>query len=301
MAHGGDLLPVYSAVSPPAAVAALTAGIVDYAGLFPPATLTMAAAVSNYATYRHAAPHTSALLGRFVVPVDRLDEFSGTAAPFLSRAHDASLPWHLSALGGSDPVPDARVIAAFNVQSAGRAAIDTVDVRATTTDEITAAANAHRRCDCYIEVPSTTDLPPAIEAIARAGAKAKIRTGGTTPDAFPLAAAVVRFLISCRDASVAFKATAGLHHPFTADYRLTYEPASPTGRMHGFVNVFLAAAFIRDGMVLEDGVALLTDGHRDAFRFDDAGVTWRTHAILNGADSCSAHTLRDRIRVVLVP
>ncbi len=58
-------------------VRALLSEIVDYAGLFPPSQLSMSEAVSNYATYKNS--NHSWMLGRFVVPVNRLDEFAESA------------------------------------------------------------------------------------------------------------------------------------------------------------------------------------------------------------------------------
>jgi hypothetical protein len=57
-----------------AAVRALLSGLVDYAGLFPPAGLDMAGAVERYANH-HRGPRAW-MLGRFVVPVARLTEFA---------------------------------------------------------------------------------------------------------------------------------------------------------------------------------------------------------------------------------
>src|SRR6266496_109955 len=56
-----------------ASLRTLLAGALDYAGLYPPASLTMVQSVANYAHYLHH-PH-SWLLGRFVLPASRLDEF----------------------------------------------------------------------------------------------------------------------------------------------------------------------------------------------------------------------------------
>src|SRR5436309_1541360 len=62
--------------SPPsmshASLTALMTGLVDYAGLFPPAQLSMADAAANYLQYR--ASGDAWMLGRFVCPAPRLGE-----------------------------------------------------------------------------------------------------------------------------------------------------------------------------------------------------------------------------------
>ncbi len=65
--------------------------IVDYAGLFPPASLSMPEAVVNYATYKNS--NYNWMLGRFIVPIGRLDEFHQTARDFFSR--DAKGTWKI--------------------------------------------------------------------------------------------------------------------------------------------------------------------------------------------------------------
>ena len=60
------------------AVDALLAGLVDYAGLFPPASEDMRDALENYASYR--ASDDRSALGRFIVPVSRLKELEGRGA-----------------------------------------------------------------------------------------------------------------------------------------------------------------------------------------------------------------------------
>ena len=54
------------------ALRTLLSGLIDYAGLFPPASLEMAEAARNYEAYR-SGPHSWAL-GRFIVPSARLNE-----------------------------------------------------------------------------------------------------------------------------------------------------------------------------------------------------------------------------------
>ena len=59
------------------ALESLLAGIIDYAGLYPPASLDMRTAVRNYLNYGHSQ-HASAL-GRFIVDINRLTELREVA------------------------------------------------------------------------------------------------------------------------------------------------------------------------------------------------------------------------------
>jgi hypothetical protein len=97
--------------------------------------------------------------------------------------------------------------------------------------------------EAYFEFP-LSGCGDFIAAVAACGRRAKIRTGGETADKFPAAESAVEFIRLCGAANVAFKATAGLHHPLRSVHRLTYQPGSPSGMMHGFLNVFLAAALL---------------------------------------------------------
>ncbi len=54
------------------ALAELLRGLIDYAGLFPPAALDLPTAVRNYQAYRRG-PH-SWMLARFVIPAARVNE-----------------------------------------------------------------------------------------------------------------------------------------------------------------------------------------------------------------------------------
>ncbi len=109
--------------------------------------------------------------------------------------------------------------------------------------------------------------------------RAKIRTGGVTPDAFPTPARVARFLVAAADAGVTVKATAGLHHPLRGEYRLTYAADSPRGTMFGFLNVFLAAAFVREGLRGADVERLLEVRDAAELVFDEDGIRWRGHTL----------------------
>src|SRR5690606_7727239 len=135
----------------PAAARALLGGAVDYAGLFPPSGLDMAEAVANYAGYR--AGEDAWALGRFVVPVARLGEFSAAAAAHLPDIADGT-PWRLSALLGAEPAADAALIARFNDRHRGRALVDAVEARVAGLEEVWRVMTAlPSGIDIYLEVP----------------------------------------------------------------------------------------------------------------------------------------------------
>jgi hypothetical protein len=269
------------------AVDALVAGLVDYAGLFPPASLDMAAAVQNYGAYRSDAH--ARVLSRFIVPVARLQEFCTAAATVLPRRRDDP-PWRLAALGGPDMVKDLAAMVALGVlpkqtgeagdaderTNATTAIVDALEVKASTVGEIAAIrAAVPLDLDLFVEVPLDPDPEPLLAALARAHAGAKMRTGGVTAAAIPSVHQVAQFLTSAARIRVPFKATAGLHHAIRGRYPLTYEPQSPEAVMHGFVNVFGAATLARAGGSLEDVTTLLEETDASAFRFGPTGLRWR--------------------------
>ena len=266
-----------SATAAPAALRALLAGIVDYAGLFPPAALDMPAAGANYAAYRAGADRWA--LGRFVVPASRLGEFEREAAPRLPKTADTAA-WRLSALLGAPTDDDLAAVRDFNRRHAdpraGHAVVDTLEAKASTPDEVARlAGRTGGDFELYVEIPVAAEPAPLLEAIRDAGARAKVRTGGVTADAFPPAAQLARFVAACARTCVPFKATAGLHHPLRASYRLTYAADSASATMYGFLNVFLAAALLRAGMPEGELPALLEESRPDAFHFDAGEARWR--------------------------
>lgn len=259
----------------PAVLRHVLAGAIDYAGLFPPASLSMQEAVANYATY-HAGPDSWAL-GRLVLPLARLDAFSGTAAPHLERVTGGA-PWRLSALVEPGTPTQLKALHDFHAGGDERAVVDCIEGKAAAVEAVIPYARFREvGLEVFVEVPLTEDPLPLLRAIAEAGLSAKIRTGGITPDAIPDARDVARFLLACRDAGVPFKATAGLHHPIRADYRLTYAGDSPTAVMFGYLNVMLAAALAWHGAAQRTVVRLLEERDPKTLRLTSAGARWRDH------------------------
>jgi hypothetical protein len=144
---------------------------------------------------------------------------------------------------------------------------DTPRIAAIETKRVVRAARP-----VYCEVP-LADL----DAVRRAGCFAKVRTGGVKPEAIPAVTEVAEFLRACADRRLAFKATAGLHHPVRAEHPLNYEPDAPRAVMHGFLNVFLAACFAWHGERNLEPILAETDPA--AFRFDADRAFWRGRAL----------------------
>ena len=262
------------------AVDALLEGLVDYAGLFPPAGETMRQALEGYASYL-SGPDRSAL-GRLIIPFSRLREFESTASEFLPREPGRE-PWKLSVITTGEISAAALEIASFNRRhsestTAGSVVIDVVELKAASPGEIELQrSRIPASLTTYFEIPLDGDLPAFFKSLARATARAKIRTGGVTADAFPSAEAIIDFLIAAHREGIPFKATAGLHHPVRGAYRLTYESGSPTGIMHGFLNVFLSAVLVAAGSARDDARALLEENDSSAFSFSDDAIVWRGH------------------------
>ena len=253
----------------------LVAGLVDYAGLFPPAGLTMPDAVERYARYLDSPD--AWILGRFVVPTARLDELAEVANTLSASAHR---PLHLSALVGEDADGDAPRIRAFNAGHVGRLVVDAAEAKADTPERIADVTRALAGdLDIYLELPYEPDPLPLVASVARAGVRAKIRTGGTAREAFPSSAQIARFLVACNRHRVPFKATAGLHHPLRGDHPLTYLPGAPSATMFGFLNVFVAAALASTGVMEPDLVAALEERHPSAFAFAEGSLRWRHREI----------------------
>jgi hypothetical protein len=117
----------------------------------------------------------------------------------------------------------------------------------------------------YCEVP----LDRIVDGLA------KVRTGGLKPEAIPAAEDLADFLCRAAERRLAFKATAGLHHPIRSDRPLTYAADAPRGIMHGFINVFLAAAFAWQRADRAAVLRILNETDAGAFQFRDDEAHWR--------------------------
>src|SRR6185437_5209246 len=197
-----------------AAARAVLEGAVDYAGLFPPAGLGMAAAVANYRRYRAGADAWA--LGRFVCPAARLEEFAreleegdrgieisatapagGTAQALeaVQRFHQAEASCFAPCGATQDKQAEARPSTSGLLRGATRS-LPRAEVRARVTafEAPLAGGPLPTGLETYWELdPASAEFEAQAMAVKAAGDRAKLRTGGVQKEAIPSVEQVLRF------------------------------------------------------------------------------------------------------------
>lgn len=273
---------------------ALTAGLFDYAGLFPPAKLAMDKATSAYA--RALMGEHATILGRFVCSASRLEEFGKVGATVMPGTYatsgytemaDIADPWNVSVVVDIELEAALDLADAFNEKHAdakhGRARVDALEMKVTEPGDVDDALDEiPEDYSVAFELPRSAifagDPRGFVAAVSGTGAAAKIRCGGITADLIPATEDIARFLVACHLGDTPFKATAGLHHPVRAEQALTYADNPPRATMHGFLNLFVAAALLRARSIkpsVEAVLPILDETDPSAFAFNDDGLAWR--------------------------
>jgi hypothetical protein len=312
----------------------LLAAAVDYAGLFPPAACSMSEAVAEY--QRALSGPDAWMLGRFVVPAARLAELQAAQAtgptPRLApgRGPQASAgrgsrvaflnddrleePWRISAILRDGSEADRSAITEFNARSTARAVVDAVECKPESVQRLDWLTEGFgHECEIYVEVAAAADAPLWLERIAARGLRAKVRTGGLTPDAFPSPDDVLAFIAAAVRLRVPFKATAGLHHAIRGAYPLTYSADAAHATMYGYLNVLLATAALREGLPLSAAADLLQRADAASLLLADGAVRWGDVQIsatairhtraehLTSFGSCSFREPADEYHGLIVP
>ncbi len=250
----------------PTVTSALTQ-IVDYAGLFPPATLPLEEAAAEYVRQR-SAPYAW-MLNRFIVPAARIEALER----LLETMPEPGAPLPLTVLfDGRSAVRPLR----HTLPEACEIALRSQEC------EVGAVRSAVRALHKGLEelapgLPVAIELPrgvtsavvaEAMEAYVECHFAAKLRCGGVTEEATPSVREIADFLLTAVHAGVPVKATAGLHHPIRA-----FNEAAGFA-MHGFLNVLAAATFAPslDGATMRE---IIGDQDASAFAFDERGFSWR--------------------------
>ncbi len=246
------------------AIEFLLDGLIDYAGLYPPASLDMHTAVRKYLEYGRST-HAQAL-GRFIVDLDQF--------PYLwDAAGDYVRGMKLSVIASCDTDWDELQGELGRLVDKGFA-IEAVEIKGARAGDIgRIAMRIPSGVTTYFEVPIDA-APEVLDAVATAGARVKIRAGGPTAEAFPSTQALAQMLSDLAARRLIFKATAGLHHPLRGRHALTYAGNSPTAVMHGFVNLLSAAALLYFGGDARDAQLVLEEEWPGAWQVTDEAIVW---------------------------
>jgi hypothetical protein len=274
-------------------------GLIDDAGLFPPASLSMQAAAREHEAASKGPNRW--MLNRFVCPATRLSELAAVLPTI-----EIGRPWDLSVIldgvtarSWDDAIEkDLDAVRRFSGQVGPVAVVRLVEVplpdltgpetdRPTAEDLIRGVTDAIADSRVpgpitpFVEVPQIWDVDASLRAIAavresrEAGGTcappgAKIRCGGATAEAVPSIARVARFVARCEELHIPFKATAGLHHPYRHVDRAT------GFLQHGFLNVVGAAVMAQaHGLEEETLSKLLADDQPDHFSLIPQGFGWQ--------------------------
>jgi hypothetical protein len=273
-------------------VRALLTGLFDFAGLFPPASLSMENAVAEYAA--HQAEPDRWMTGPFVCPVGRLTELADAIGPYTEV-----FPFKLSLL--PRPATDAdyylesfsedmqtvrRVLETYPKKilptmielHAPALSLSSVEEMTACMTGISASLSGIKISTMFIEVTRSDtyafDLETTCAALTglalgpvRFGLK--IRCGGARQDDYPSSRDVAVFLSTVLGSGCFFKATAGLHHP------VRHDNAAAGATMHGFLNVFFAATiFSSFGVSTAELIVILEDEDPSHFEFVDGGIRY---------------------------
>lgn len=286
---------------------ALLDGVIDYAGLFPPAKLDMEPALREYLA--HLEGEEQILVNRFICPMSRLSEFRDSL-----RAIGTDAAFEISAIGtgGGDleafkkaVEEDRHAIEKFEEEMDGQVTVESIELRIPDAPigKILKSLNPIADFELYLESPLDDGLNDRLHAIADSELSgAKARTGGVERSAFPNTRTVANFIKECLDLNLPFKLTAGLHHPVRVDDPVT------GGVMHGFLNVLVGTALTEENdLSRAELAALLEERNVRIFEFDDDSIAWKGHragletidtirSLFVGFGSCSVQEPMDDLK-----
>jgi hypothetical protein len=221
---------------------AFFSSILDFAGVFPPASLTVQTAIDAYSTYqKHPARW---VLANFLATASHLEQLAKLGAlPVDSKLGllivSRKLEQDLSSINNSLSKLSSKVALrgveiSLDITAPPLEQIETIELALGSVEE------ERDQTKLFLEIPSCQNwdsiLPEILDAACERASLSgrqigfKLRCGGD-PSLIPPPNRVARVLRECAARNLPIKFTAGLHQPF----RSQHSPA------HGFFNIFFAA------------------------------------------------------------
>ena len=238
-------------------------GLIDYAGLFPPAKLPLNEAISEYIS--HLKDEEKWMLGRFIIPISKLNDLE----EFIPKFDNIGM-LRLSVLGGQSTSDkeflqqtknEIEIINNYRKKYEGKVVIEVIETKLPSNSpsekvmaNVVDLLNSNN-LEHYHEFPELpyvginyatneddgtwdTEITPMIKVISTLeNTGIKLRCGGIVKEAFPSVEQVAAMIQNCSINQVPLKFTAGLHHP------IRHHSKEYNTEMHGFINMFSASAF----------------------------------------------------------
>jgi hypothetical protein len=276
-------------------------GLLDYAGLYPPATLSLQDSLKNFAGYYHHNHEN--WLGKFILPVNKIDDtililskqnifskLKNKAQFSIILSNSKSLSEYQNCLQ-NDLILIKKLMNQFG---------DTIDLQSFEILPPIEVVNSDNtilmrnfliysseilfgfsdRADFYCELPFSEKLNDYLTAIKKQNenisllkVSVKLRTGGVTPQQIPSSKEIANAIILCAEQKLPIKATAGLHVPVPNDN------PQVGAKLHGFLNIFSCMLLCYDKILndqktinpqeLED--IMTTYSYKD-FKFSETGL-----------------------------
>jgi hypothetical protein len=253
------------------------ANLVDYAGVFPPASLSVRAAVDGYRSARSSDAFW--MVGRFLIRATQLEDLASAVTSTMARGES---PWETSVVFDTDPSDSASRASEFHAEMDPAMVVSAAEARISDTslDGIrtifTTVGSINPEVVPFLEVVRGSDIELQLHRLAtvvgdagRTGG-AKIRCGGVSADLFPSPDEVATFILAAVETGLPFKATAGLHQPFR------HFDADLGVERHGFINILMATTAAAEGADEKTVVDIISDTDQDSFRLSAAFATWRS-------------------------
>ena len=258
---------------------------IDYAGMYPPASLSLPEALKSY--HRHRSGAEAWMVKRMVLSIDAISKIDPGALGSGGEFRFAMIPRRET----SDWLATLRadlVALNFFLKKCPAAVADVLEIllpavssRGELERLLRSATGQLVGHAAFFEVVTGPDFLRRFEGAAEAVAGfgelnwgLKLRTGGTTADLYPAPSTVARALVIARDHRVPIKFTAGLHHP------IRHWNKSVGARMHGFINILMAGLLANHhGLSPERVASILEEEEPSNFSFTELTADWRDLAL----------------------
>lgn len=278
--------------------------LIDYAGLFPPASLQLPEAYKGFVKYVNESDEW--ILSKFICPAKQLSALS----ELIKNDTENSNFFSVSVLGRSGSnteefikgtAEDVALMAHFLQSTKNKYLTDAFELKF--PEDLVFENNIDAMYEVmkstasilkeniafpvkiFFELPLKNDWKSSVNNFASALKKHneffgqdenfprsgfKLRTGGVEAAAFPSPEQIAYVINKCYENQVPLKFTAGLHHP------IRHYNESVKTKMHGFLNVFGAGVLLYgNDLFEEDLINILSDEDAENFKFDENYFKWK--------------------------